>query len=288
MVITTQPSSFIANPLPRPLSFPFPAALSPRCQIGGRDQFGQYAARDSARLDEQRQIAQAQPHLEHHHHILLNQGSAKAFLPAAKRFLNALQTDPKWTTAEQRLWLLRSTADPTFGSLHGEPFPPRVQLVHQPGRGEAEGASASHAVQSWVRALDRAGHALSSFTSHTATFAHWAQFLKGTGFETLQSHHLVATEIINADWTNADTIPSLRQCLLQHADLSTQHGQALFFSVLQSVMEPTCFKTLEVYNSIDELKQHLHQFDNQFDEEVAPFRAAVSRVRQLYTCIGAL
>ncbi|KAI0567131.1 hypothetical protein FGB62_4g435 [Gracilaria domingensis] len=133
-----------------------------------------------------------------------------------------------------------------------------------------------------------AGRALSSFTSHSVTYAHWGRFSGQVQFDTLLPHHLVAIEIINADWTDAETVPALRECLLRHAARSTQQGKALVFHVLQSTTEPTCFKTLEVYSSIDDIRQHLQLLDQQFDDEITPCRAAVNRVRQLYKCIGAL
>lgn len=271
-----------------------PNRFHPVCtQAGGRDQFGQYAARDVARLKHQLQLVNENQSREYHYQVFLNQGSANAFFPAAERFTSSLSTNPKWDAAAERLWMLTSTADPTFGSLRGEPFPKRVFLLHDPVQPAHPDSSPlqDHPLFAWLRALNRAGPVLSQITSHVVEYAAWGECNVSASAQTpktLQPSQLVATEIINADWTDADTVPAMRECMLNHAARCTTEGNAKLFRVLQSVTEPTCFKTVEVYNSLDDLHDHMKRIDPQFDETVHPFRAAVNRVRQLYQVVHAV
>lgn len=271
-----------------------PNRVHPLCeQARGRDQFGQYAARDVARLKQQLQRVNENRSREYHYQIFLNQGSANAFFPAAQRFTTSLSTSPKWSSPAEALCVLTSTADPTFGSLRGEPFPKRVSILHHPLQPSQPDSNAphDHPLFTWLNALNRAGPALSLITSHVVEYATWGECnlsASSEPYKTLQPTQLVATEIINADWTDADTVPAMRACMLNHASRSTTEGNAQLFRVLQSVTEPTCFKTVEVYNSLQHLHDQMKRIDPQFDKEVKPFRAAVNRVRQLYQVVHAV
>lgn len=132
----------------------------------------------------------------------------------------------------------------------------------------------------WISALDRAGPALSPMESHFADWAVCGVF--GTDEIRLGRDEVVSTEILNANWTNATSVPRMKDKLLAHGKMVVERGEARLFEVFQSVDEPTCFKTLEVYGGVDALRKHMLTMDPGFASDMMECRAAVNRVRQLY------
>lgn len=104
----------------------------------------------------------------------------------------------------------------------------------------------------------------------------------------MQPGVVVATEIINANWARRSAIPGMRGVLQRHAQQAVDLHLAMAFFVLQSVDEPTCFKTVEVYRDVDCVKACLSQLGKAFHKDSSVHRAAVYRVRQLHECIASL
>lgn len=234
------------------------------------DQYEQYAARNKRALSQELSLAQALPVRQRHHQVFLQNQAEGPFRNAATRYITTLREST--SPSASRLWMLRSTADPTFGGLRGEPFPPRAMIV--------EPVSDGPGVTAWVSALDRAGRALSPMESH---FVEWG-VIGGLGTEptVLKKGEVVATEVLNADWINPSSIGVMKARLLEHAEHVVDRGKARLFEVLQSVVEPTCFKTLEIYPSLGALQEHMLTLDPPFENHMLECRAAVNRVRQLY------
>lgn len=236
------------------------------------DQYSQYAARNKAFLIAEQARLRQIPLRHRHHHIFLQSPSATALRAAAARYLSSRPP------SDTRLWVLRSTADPTFGTLRGEPFPPRVALLETISLqdDQLKAGSVSH----WIAALDRAGKALSPMDSHYVDWALCGR--EGPDEKDVSAPAVVAFEILNADWTRPESIAEMRDALLSHAVAVVSAGNAIVYEVLQSVDEPTCFKTVEMYTSLDALKDHMNTIDPPFEEDMLRCRAAVNRVRQLY------
>lgn len=240
------------------------------------DQYEQYAARNKRVLSGELSLAQALPMRQRHHQVFLQNQAEGPFRKAATRYITSLRESP--SRSASRLWMLRSTADPTFGSLRGEPFPPRAVIV--------EPVTDGPGVTAWVSALDRAGRALSPMESH---FVEWG-VISGFGAEptVLKKGEVVATEVLNADWTDPSSVRVMKTKLLEHAEEVVERGKARLFEVLQSVVEPTCFKTLEIYPGLGVLQEHMLTLDPPFENRMMECRAAVNRVRQLYTPLFSL
>lgn len=234
------------------------------------DQFTQYAARDKNFLKAEQTSLRASTHLHRHHHIFLQSPSATAFRSAATRFLSARPP------SEARLWFLRSTADPTFGTLRGEPAPPRLALLETFPTGLPQDEDP---VLQWITALDRAGRALSPMPSH---YVDWVPIGAAGIPDPPRPPAVVAFEILNSDWTRPATVPEMRRRLLEHAAAVVDAGSATFYEVFQSPDEPTCFKSVEVYSSLEALRHHMDTLDPPFEQSMLQCRAAVNRVRQLY------
>lgn len=246
------------------------AGGGPRSPEDAFDQYEQYDGRNKDALARELAIARALPVRQRHYHFFLHIHAEAPFRSAVDRFFDGVQASE--STPDWRLWALRSTEDPTFGSLRGEPFPPRAWIV-EPLKGDS-------GVGKWTQALDRAGPAFSPMESH---FVDWGVVdVFGTGEERLAEHEVVSTEILNANWTRATSVPLMKAKLLAHAKQVVERGEARLFEVFQSVDEATCFKTIEVYSDVDALRKHMLTLDPAFASDVMDCRAAVNRVRQLY------
>lgn len=182
-------------------------------------------------------------------------------------------------------------------------------------------------VMSWVAALDRSGTAFHSMESHHVDWAVLSTHVSAspgtdhgsdstnTATETatgpgpgpaaatgesslrrveatvnmmIQPGVVVAAEIINANWARRNAISGMRGVLQRHAQKAVDLQLALAFIVLQSVDEPTCFKTVEVYRDVDCVKACLGRLGEAFQQDSSVHRAAVYRVRQLHECIACL
>lgn len=241
-------------------------------------QFDQFANRDFG-LDAELLAARALPHRHRHTHIFLHPSSNPAFRPAASRFITSIRTGS--TNSNPRLWILRAIADPYFGVLRGEPFPPRCFVLTTLREDDPD----PFGVARWVAALDRAGKVLSPMDTH---YVDWARthICVSDAFVgvPMQPGWLIGSEILNANWSRSSTITGMRNLLAQHADHVISDGCAESFEVFQSIDSVTCFKSIEVYKSMDHLKHYYDTLDAPFAEEMSQHRAAVNRVRQLYEC----
>lgn len=242
------------------------ACATPPDSDGIENQYNQYASRDRDSLARELSIARALPARQRHHQVFLRPETERTFRSAASRYLDTLR---KGAIHPGPLWILHSRADPTFGKLRGEPSPARAMLVEP-----AEGG-----VGKWVAALDRAGRGLSPYPSH---FVDWGVVGTFGGGKGCAEDEVVACEIVNADWRGKQNVAKMKECMLIHAEDVVTEGNARLFHVLQSIDEPTCFKTVEVYSSVEALHEHMVTWDPQFAESIMEWRAAVNRVRQLY------
>ena len=278
-------------PLQKPPTHTYPALrIATRAQYSG-DQWQQYESRDARRETRELQIVRSNPNRETHHHVFLQLSSLTTFATAAKRFMDMQATDVECENRE-RLWILKSTSDHTFGTLRGEPFPPRAMVLEtlpeKMGEGGEDGERGVFGVSRWIKALDRSGKAVSPMESHANDYVAWGAERRGCAFGDVNETDFVGSEMLNADWTNADTVPAMRERLLQHAKDVVDGGYAFSYEVFQSAAEPTVFKTLEVYESRDALCEYMNSIDASFAEDVLQYRAAVNRVRQLYTVMHSL
>lgn len=230
------------------------------------DQFEQFAVRDKITLDEERRIAQSLPKRQRHHQVFLRPENVRLFEEAARRHVQTLHS----RHSNSRLWVLKACLDPTFGTLKKSPSPPRSMLVET---GEST-------VDEWVKALNRTGNVLSVHQSYAVEWAELGRF--GEEQKVVGGKDLIACEIVNADWRYAESLRGAKKMLTDHAQEVVKNGKAKMFEVFQSVDEPSCFKTMEVYCGIGDLQDHMNGMDRTFAEEFKKFRAAVNRVRQLY------
>lgn len=238
-------------------------------------QFEQFEQRDEKNRELQLDQLKAVPKRARYHHVFLNSTSSKPFRTAAERFFESQSAQP-----HSRLWLVQQVADDTFGTIRGIPSPPRVMLIEDVDTG-AEESNASR----WIAALDRAAHALSPMESHFVDYV-----VQGsTGDKgALCEHEMFASEILNADWSRTAATSEMRIKLLQYAERVGNGPHCRLYEVLQSVDEPSCFKTVEVYTSMDALREHMKNVDPLFAKDMLDCRAAVNRVRQLYCRLNSL
>eukprot|EP00177_Eucheuma_denticulatum_P002350 GFKZ01004218.1.p1 GENE.GFKZ01004218.1~~GFKZ01004218.1.p1 ORF type:complete len:270 (+),score=31.65 GFKZ01004218.1:143-952(+) len=231
------------------------------------DQFDQYAARDRKALTRELDIVRALPKRQRHHQIFLHPESERPFRSAASRYIASL--DERMERPE-RLWLLHSRSDPTFGRRRAAPIPARVMLM-EVGGGEGLGV--------WLEALGRAGKVLSPYPSYHVDWAVVGQHGETDG---VKGDELVACEVLNANWVKADSVENMKLKMLEHGEKLVRAGKVRVYEVLQSLNEPTCFKSVEVYEDIEQLERQMAETDQPFAEGIMKWRAAVNRVRQLY------
>lgn len=144
-------------------------------------------------------------------------------------------------------------------------------------------------VKRWVGALDRIGTAVTAMDSHEVEWAVCHTCVRGgDGAPEMEKGWVVAMELLNANWANARSVGGMREILVEHAQEVVQAGYASSFEVFQSVVSPTCFKTMEVYPSMDRLQNCMDDLDEPFASNMRKCRAAVNRVRQLHQCIECL
>lgn len=242
------------------------ACATPPDSDGPENQYNQYALRNRDSLARELSIAQALLARQRHHQVFLRPETEKTFRTAASRYVDTLRKD---ATHPGPLWVLHSRADPTFGKLRGEPKPARAMLVEP-----VEGG-----VGKWIAALDRAGKGLSPHRSH---FVDWGVVGTFGGGKGCAEEEVIACEIVNTDWRGDENVAKMKECMLIHAEDVVAKGNARLFHILQSIDEPTCFKTVEVYSSVGALQEHMATKDPPFAKSIMEWRAAVNRVRQLY------
>lgn len=249
------------------------------------DQWTQFDSRDISLHEAALQKARAFTTRHRYHQIFINPASATLFQGAAKRYFETLRADTSLTSHQGRLWLVQTTADPTFGALRGAPFPARAVLIEGLSNSTSDDTQEevdTYGASRWLRALDRVGKGLSPMESHYVDYAICASYSCMEHTKSLPSQAFVASEILNADWTDCSSIDMMRDILMRHAEHSVTHGMAKRFEVLQSIDEATCFKTMEVYDCMHDLQVHMNEDDVCFARDVSSCRAAVNRVRQLY------
>lgn len=258
------PTAFLPSPVPPRRLLTRACASTSSEEI---DQFDQYAARDRKTLTRQLELVRALPKRQRHHQIFLHPESERPFRSAASRYITSLN---EGVEQPERLWMLHSCRDPTFGRHRAAPIPARVMLM-EIGGGEGLGV--------WLEALGRAGRVLSPYPSYHVDWAVVGQYGETVG---VQEGELVACEVLNANWAKADSVENMKQRMLEHGEMLVSAGKVKVYEVLQSINEPTCFKSVEVYGDMEQLERHMAETDQPFAEGIMQWRAAVNRVRQLY------
>lgn len=251
------------------------------------DQWDQYEHRDNKLNDEAQNVQQIRER-QRHIHVFFQEFARKPFSAATQRFLSSVRAkagiDTNDSAPSRRLWLLRAIEDPTFGEIRGDPYPARCSIITYP-----EDAQEGSDIYRWINALHRTGPTLMPMDSHFVDWASCATYIAQPYTQPpMTSDWLVAFEILNANWVNASAVPNMRNLLIEHARKVVEAGYASSFEVFQSVDEPTCMKTVEVYASLDHLQKCLDDLDEPFATDILAYRAAVNRVRQLHQCIGCL
>lgn len=254
------------------------------------NQWDQHENRDKESSEKQQEFVNQLTNRQRHFHIFLQPSSTSIIRSAISRFISSFPTSTTTTSTKKpgRVWILRAIADPTFGELRSEPYPARCTVI-------ADSAEYTSIVERWVNALDRSGNALSPMDSHYVDWAmcsaHYSstddnnedddQPLMGLGW-------LVSFEILNANWVRSDAVSGMRKVIEAHGKDVVQAGFAKSYEIFQCVNEPTCFKTVEVYENLQTLKKCIDEKDSAFEKEAEVHRAAVYRVRQLHECIALL
>ena len=261
-----------------------------------QDQWEQFESGSKEARLRQLQALRDVTNRERDHQIFISNSSKPMLIAASNRFMDGirrryLQSDDQSEMAEKRLWIVESIADDTFGTLRGEPYPPRVCVMESiDSLTEDEGAQRERdtAVSRWTGALNRTGKALSTLQNYSVDYAVWGGASSFGNFHELQPGYLVASEVLNASWSRPEATEDMRQLLLSYAQESVNNGKVAMYQVLQSVEEPTMFKTVEAYACMDDLRGHMETMDAEFAENAKKHRAAVNRVRQLCRCVDTL
>lgn len=245
------------------------------------NQWGQHQRRDIKYLNAQLRLVQNYDRQERHFHVFLQQSSNSLLNSSINRFTESTQISNQ-TDQINRLWILRSRADPTHGELADkEPHPPRcVTLV------DRLNPQLLSSTQQWVNGLDRLGNALSPFESH---FVDWAMFdahYQENFPAQMKEGYLVIFEIINANWMQKRAIEGIQNVFSEHGKKMVSNNHMKCFEIFQSIEEPTCFKLIEVYENLSQLERYKRDFDAKYEKDVEVFRAAVYRVRQLHECVA--
>lgn len=233
------------------------------------DQWQQYSQTDLSAITNQLKISQSSHIRERHYQIFLQQSAKRAFFSAAKRFVES-KPGP--------CAIVKSIADDTFGRLRGEPLPTRVMLMQ--GMKRMDDAFIDDIGARWVSALNRLGKVFSEISAHYVDYSLWGQW----GVTEVEVDQLVACEILNADWGQPEAIAAMRDKMLAHGERAVSQGYVTGYKVLQSIDEPTVFKSVEYYPTMDALREYMKELDPPFEKDAMSCRAAVNRVRQLYQC----
>lgn len=264
---------------------------APEINTVSGNQFSQYEGRDFRSLTREVKVVDNVDRVDAHRFVLPNEMACNIFEKAAGTHSSLLER--AGAECGRRFIIAKGIGDPTFGTgrTRGKaPYPPRY-CVFQSFHSREEGWDGIEATSRWLEAVARVGYPLTMEKLHASV---WARHLElqapdfETGKEVDFSKWIVATEVLNANWMEGETVTEMRRILIEHAEACVGKGNVVTYDVLQSVDSPTCFKTFELYPSMDALVRHMTDDDPEFEQRMLPCRAAVNRVRQVYTPLIAI
>lgn len=259
---------------------------TPSIKTVSGNQFTQYKGRDFRSLSREVQVVDNVDRVDAHRFVLPNEMARTIFENAARTHASVLEKSG--AECGRRFIVARGVGDPTFGTgrTRGrEPYPPRY-CIFQSFHSRAEGWDGVEATSRWLQAVARVGGPLAMEDLHASFWARHLELQADTFDPALEpdfSTWIVATEVLNANWMDGAAVPEMRRLMSEHAEASIKGGNLAIFDVLQSVDSPTCFKTFELYPSMDALMRHMADDDPQCEQGMLRCRAAVNRVRQIYT-----
>lgn len=258
---------------------------APRINVVEDDQFTEFQSRDVAALKREAANLKTVDEVDAHRYVITAEESQSIFENAARRHGEDLSKSG--AAYGRRFAIAKGVGDPTYGTFrNAPPWPPRY-CCFESFVTRREGWDGIEATTRWLAAIDRVmtGHPQAPQKMHVSGWARrfegevpglHAEYAKGF------SNWLVATEVLTAKY-NSPAIEGLRETIIEHGKASLSSGHLLAFDVLQSLDSEVVFKTFEIYESIDALARHMETADPAFEKRVLPNRAAVNRVRQLYS-----
>lgn len=259
---------------------------TPKINIVTDDQFTEYQSRDQGALEREATELAAISEIDAHRYVVTPDESQSVFENAALRHGESLVE--RGAECGRRFIIAKAIADPTYGTFRGKPpWPPRY-CCFQSFVDRDQGWDGIDATTTWLAAVDRvmARNPLAPAKSYVST---WARRFEGDSSRLVEalaeggpSGLLVGTELLTSKYKKED-LDSMLALFIKHGEESLASGNLLAFDVLQSLDSPVVFKSFEVYKSMDALKVHMKRADSSFEESVLPHRAAVNRVRQLFS-----
>ena len=235
------------------------------------DQWEQFSQADKRNRKRQFELCRSSHVRDRHSQVFYQQSATRAFNGAAQRLVDS---------SHRSCAIATGIRDDTFGRLRGDPYPPRSMLMRRLKRSDNGEDFVDEVGAKWIDALNRLGKSFSSLSSYHVDYSVWGEW----GELNIKLDGLFACEIVNADWARPAATDEMKQILMNHGESVVNNGYAIGFKVLQSIDEPTMFKTVEIYPKLENLEQYMKEMDPTFEGDVMTCRAAVNRVRQLYRC----
>lgn len=259
---------------------------TPRVNVVTGDQFTEYESRDEEALKLETKELASVNEIDAHRYVITQDESQSVFERAALRHGESLVE--RGAECGRRFVIAKGIGDPTFGKFrNSKPWPPRY-CCFQSFVNREQGWDGIEATTAWLEAVERVmdKNPLAPTQSHVST---WARRFEGDSSRLREalaecgpSEFVVGTELITSKYNKSD-MAGLLSLFIKHGEDSLASGNLLAFDVMQSLDSPTVFKSFEVYKSLEVLKTHMERADSAFEKSVLLHRAAVNRVRQLYS-----
>lgn len=259
---------------------------TPEINVVSGDQFTEYESRDEEALKLEAKELSSVDEIDAHRYVLTQDESQSVFERAALRHGESLAE--RGAECGRRFVIAKGIGDPTFGTFrNAKPWPPRY-CCFQSFVNREQGWDGIDATTAWLEAVERVmdKNPLAPTQSHVST---WARRFEGDSSRLREalaecgpSGFVVGTELLTSKYNKSD-MAGILSLFIQHGEDSLASGNLLAFDVMQSLDSPVVFKSFEVYKSMAALKTHMERADSTFEESVVPHRAAVNRVRQLYS-----
>jgi len=194
---------------------------------------------------------------------------------------------------EQLIFVLRNASDPSWGVNKGRsPRHPRYVFVGDERKERASEDDSLSVSGRWLEALGRSDSlGVLRDSMHRVQYrklAAYGELRAGKQWKQIADEHIVISEMVNADWTSLTSVQALRDILLKKGEDLVSSEAVVYFEVLQSDDEPSFFKTFELYSSAERLQDYMKHEDEKYVERIAPYRAAVNRVRQAFKIVQML
>ncbi|KAJ8905985.1 hypothetical protein NDN08_002486 [Rhodosorus marinus] len=252
------------------------------CTIGGFVDENQFTLRERKRrvLAEEFGLDKLQTQL--HTHVFVRDELDDAFLDGLHRHCRDIRAGEG---GGHYLLMALHVADPSWGGNRGIPPPhPRFMLVEDDVAEDTKTATSQ-----WIELLgDALGSRLLRDETHTVPYKRVRRFgdpKLGLKPERDEDELVLVVEVTNADWTSKEKISGLSNLLMQRGHEMIDQKRMLWYEVLQSESEPSVFKTLELYATVDDLMTTVEETDEEYSKQLESYKAAVARVRQAFRII---